>query len=69
VFQWLPADGAKLLAHEEPVRQRACDEMADVLPYLVRLADVLDVDLLSAATHKMMRNARKHPPQPSIVVD
>jgi NTP pyrophosphatase (non-canonical NTP hydrolase) len=37
------------------------EELADVLLYLVRLADVLNVDLGSAAESKMKRNALKHP--------
>lgn len=35
--------------------------MADVLLYLVRLADVLDVDLGGAAQRKLARNALKYP--------
>ncbi len=37
------------------------DEMADVLVYLVRLADKLDVDLLDAAANKIAKNAGKYP--------
>ena len=35
--------------------------MADVLLYLVRLADKLDVDLVQAAQRKMQLNAQKYP--------
>jgi dCTP diphosphatase len=35
--------------------------MADVLIYLVRLADQLDVDLLGAAREKLKQNALKYP--------
>ena len=35
--------------------------MADVLIYLVRLADKLDVDLLASARIKLAVNARKYP--------
>lgn len=37
------------------------DELADVLLYLVRLADKLDVDLASAARDKILKNAEKYP--------
>lgn len=37
------------------------DELADVLLYLVRLADRLDVDLADAARRKMALNALKYP--------
>ena len=58
-FQWLtPAQSAQLAAG----RRRAVeDEIADVLLYLVRLADVLDIDAIAAARRKMRVNARKYP--------
>jgi NTP pyrophosphatase (non-canonical NTP hydrolase) len=62
LFQWLPADQAAALAEDEPLRQQCRDEISDVLLYLVRLADVLGIDLMSSATHKLSRNATKHPP-------
>lgn len=62
IFQWLPAESAKALVAEEPLCTRVQDELADVLLYLVRLADVLDVDLTSAAEAKMSRNELKHSP-------
>jgi dCTP diphosphatase len=61
LFQWLPADTALQAAAEEPLRSRVGEEVADVLLYLVRLADVLDVDLREAAERKMQLNDRKHP--------
>ena len=58
-FQWLtPEESATLPAEKhEAVRQ----EIADVLIYLIRLADLLDIDLLDAATAKIEINARKYP--------
>lgn len=58
-FQWLtPEESAKLDAERhEQVRQ----EIADVLIYLTRLADMLDIDLLEAAADKLEINARKYP--------
>ena len=35
--------------------------MADVLVYLVRLADKLDVDLVAAVQEKMVLNRAKYP--------
>ena len=37
------------------------DEMADVLAYLLRLADVLPVDLEAALAAKIVKNAVKYP--------
>lgn len=59
LFQWLPADGAAELAREDPLRRRAGEELADVVLYLVRLADVLDVDLAAVATAKLADSARR----------
>ncbi|MFN3715342.1 MAG: nucleotide pyrophosphohydrolase [Thiobacillus sp.] len=58
-FQWLtPEQSLNLDAGQrEAVRQ----EIADVLIYLTRLADLLDIDLLDAAADKLDINARKYP--------
>jgi NTP pyrophosphatase (non-canonical NTP hydrolase) len=59
-FQWLTPEQSATpdAAQREAIRQ----EMADVLIYLTRLADVLDVDLLAACADKLVINARKYPP-------
>jgi NTP pyrophosphatase (non-canonical NTP hydrolase) len=58
-FQWLTPEESAALddARREAVRQ----EIADVLIYLTRLADLLDIDLLAAAADKLALNARKYP--------
>jgi NTP pyrophosphatase (non-canonical NTP hydrolase) len=58
-FQWLTDATSKSLPSD--TRQHVREEMADVLLYLVRLTDKLDVDLLEAATDKMRLNAQKYP--------
>jgi dCTP diphosphatase len=58
-FQWLTAEQSQTLDPEALARVR--EEMADVLLYLIRLADRLDVDLVSAARDKMELNAQKYP--------
>jgi NTP pyrophosphatase (non-canonical NTP hydrolase) len=58
-FQWiLDADSASL-APDRHAKVR--EEIADVLLYLVRLADKLNIDLLAAATEKIQVNATKYP--------
>ena len=59
-FQWLTAEQSRELA--AATRAKVSEEMADVLIYLIRLADKLDVDLLAAAHAKMDRNAQRYPP-------
>ena len=58
-FQWLTEDESRRLAPAKLAEVK--DEMADVLVYLVRLADKLDVDLLAAAAQKIDKNALKYP--------
>ena len=60
VFQWLPADQAATAAQTNPVRNRASAEIADVLLYLIRLADVLNIDLMQVSMDKMRENAQNH---------
>ncbi len=58
-FQWLtPEQSARLAAAD---RRAVEEEAADVLLYLLRLTDVMDIDLLAAARRKMALNARKYP--------
>jgi len=61
LFQWLPAEKAALLAVEEPLKTRVSEEMADVLIYLVRLTDVLDIDLAASAHSKLDAAERRFP--------
>ena len=57
-FQWL-RDGAALPAD---ALDEVAHEVADVLIYLVRLADQLGIDLLDAVARKMAINATRFPP-------
>lgn len=58
-FQWLTPEQSEAL--DATALQGVREEMADVLLYLVRLADRLDVDLIVAAREKIALNARKYP--------
>lgn len=60
LLQWLPADAARDLAQEEPLHTRLSEEMADVLVYLVGLADQCGVELGEAAMSKIEKSAMKH---------
>jgi len=58
-FQWLTEAESAVLPAEK--RAAVGDELADVLVYVVRLADRLDIDLLGAVTAKMALNEAKYP--------
>lgn len=60
-FQWLTPDESAAPPAERKAAIAA--EMADVLVYLVRLADKLDVDLMRAVADKMAHNEAKYPAQ------
>lgn len=62
-FQWLTDAEAAALPAE--TRAAVEQEMADVLLYLVRLADRMGVDLEQAAFAKIARNAEKYPVEKS----
>lgn len=59
LFQWLTEEESA--APDDATRQRAAEELADVLWFLVRVADRLDIDLLAAAEAKFAQNVRKYP--------
>lgn len=58
-FQWLKTGNNDELS--EDVTKNIRHEMADVLNYLVMLADQLNVDLIAAAEEKIALNALKYP--------
>ncbi|WP_175782495.1 nucleotide pyrophosphohydrolase [Burkholderia anthina] len=58
-FQWLVSGERSELGDANLVAVR--HEMADVLVYLVRLADKMDVDLFQAVLEKMELNRAKYP--------
>jgi NTP pyrophosphatase (non-canonical NTP hydrolase) len=61
-FQWTTPDESQSLSPEKADQVR--DEVADVLIYLVEIADVLGIDLLAAARDKIVKNAIKYPAPP-----
>jgi NTP pyrophosphatase (non-canonical NTP hydrolase) len=58
-FQWMTPEES--VNPDADTRARIADELADVLIYLVRIADVLDIDLGRSALDKNAKNALKYP--------
>lgn len=58
-FQWLSEEQSRKLADSQKARVK--EELADVLIYLVNLADQLEIDLLAAARAKIELNEKKYP--------
>jgi NTP pyrophosphatase (non-canonical NTP hydrolase) len=61
LFQWAPAEEAQARFSAGERQVRASEEMSDVLIYLLRLADVLGVDLSVAARAKLADSERRFP--------
>ncbi len=58
-FQWLSEAQSRSLSPEK--KEAVALEMADILIYLLRLAERLDIDLLDAAWRKAAINERRYP--------
>ena len=58
-FQWLTEKQSHRLQAAELRKVR--EEIADVLLYLIRLADKLNVDVVEAAVEKMRLNEKNYP--------
>jgi NTP pyrophosphatase (non-canonical NTP hydrolase) len=60
-FQWLTADQSAAVMADPDLGPRVRAEIGDVTIYLVRLADVLGIDLVAAALDKLVDSARRYP--------
>jgi len=58
-FQWATEEQSSAL--EARKLQQVKHEVADVFIYLIRLADRLNIDLVTAATEKLELNRQKYP--------
>ncbi|MBB1125614.1 nucleotide pyrophosphohydrolase [Thiospirillum jenense] len=58
-FQWLTEAQSAQLTDKQ--RQAVAHELADILIYLIRLGERLDIDLIAAANEKMAINAQRYP--------
>lgn len=62
IFQWMTPEQSQSASQDKVERERIGDEVADVLLYLLQLADHCDVDLKRAVGRKLIKNAKKYPP-------
>jgi NTP pyrophosphatase (non-canonical NTP hydrolase) len=58
-FQWDTPQESQQLSPEK--REAVSHELADTFVYLLRIAEVLNIDLIAAANQKIDLNARKYP--------
>lgn len=60
-FQWLKDEESCRLAENPASYAQVQEEIADVMIYLLRLADLLDIDLEQAVQAKIHKNGEKYP--------
>ncbi|HEY0848198.1 MAG TPA: nucleotide pyrophosphohydrolase [Noviherbaspirillum sp.] len=63
--QWKTDDELAVLKNDEQFRQALKDECADVLLYLILIAENTGIDLLQAAEEKIRKNAERYPVEQS----
>lgn len=61
IFQWLTDAEASSLLQSQTERVAVEDEVADILLYLLRFADIAAIDVGAAVARKMQKNAQKYP--------
>ncbi len=61
IFMWMEKEQIEKLAEKFPEKfEHSKQEIADVFLYCLRIADVLNIDLLAAVEEKMVLNEKKH---------
>jgi dCTP diphosphatase len=60
IFQWSNDGGTEVLKNPK-LRSDIEEEIADVFNYLVKLVDLLGMDLEKASLDKIVKNAKKYP--------
>ena len=63
LFQWPGPQIAEAADSTSELNRRASEEISDVLLYLIRLSDVLNIDPLQAAHKKLSAAAQRFPTQ------
>lgn len=61
IFQWMTAEQSQTAQSDPGTKEKIADEVADVLLYLLQVADHCAIDLPSAVANKLVKNAVKHP--------
>ncbi|MBH1362790.1 nucleotide pyrophosphohydrolase [Stenotrophomonas maltophilia] len=61
IFQWMTEADSFKAAASESTASAVREEIADVALYLIRLSDVLGIDLNEAVSSKLATNAAKYP--------
>jgi len=60
IFQWSNEGGLDVIKDQKQ-KEKIKQELADIFNYLVKLIDILDVDIEEEALKKIKENAEKYP--------
>ena len=60
IFQW-SNDGGLAEIEDPELRKKIEEEIADVFNYIIKLVDILNMDLEKASLRKIENNAKKYP--------
>jgi dCTP diphosphatase len=60
-FQWLTEDESRSLVNDTARLAKVSEEVADIMIYVVRICDKLNINLESAVEAKIRANASKYP--------
>ena len=61
LFQWLSHEEIENQLNREEYRVSLAEELADIIIYLLRIADTTSINLTQAILDKMKKNAQKYP--------
>lgn len=60
-FLWKTPEEVEQYLQNKKNKEEVSDEIADVMTYLIELADNLEIDIETAIESKMKKNAQKYP--------
>lgn len=60
-FQWIDVEASRAVRHDPAKLAPIRDEIADVVCYVMALANELGIDLSEAVRQKLVKNAEKYP--------
>jgi len=60
-FLWKSNDDVKEMLQNPTKKEKVVEELADVFAYVIRMADILDIDIIKSFYEKMEKNHKKYP--------
>ena len=61
IFQWLTEQESINIKKDPVIKEKVSHEIADIILYVIRIADQLNINLNEAVLHKITINNNKYP--------